>query len=389
MPPLERDPRAAARALVKWYRRHGRDLPWRREAGPYEVLVSEIMLQQTTVDAVIPYYGRFLAAFPDFAALAAAGEEDVLKLWSGLGYYSRARNLLAAARAVAGEHGGRLPAGHAELRSLPGIGPYTAAAIRAIAFGEAAVALDGNLKRVLARLIGYGEETGTAAAAEALEEAGLAIVKAGDPSAINQALMDLGATICAPRAPRCLLCPLAPWCAARLEGRQEEIPKPAKRAGSVEVHLGAGILSRRGKVLLRRRTARLMRGMWEVPLVSLGASPTRGRERAASEIVVKRLSHELGVEIEALAPAGTIRHSITNHRIRVHLFRGTASGGRRPAPGAVSETASAYGALEGGSGGEVRWVPPDSFGDLPVTGITRKIMKAARLEAGGERRAGA
>jgi A/G-specific adenine glycosylase len=218
-----RSPEIATR-LAAWFLDHQRPLPWRRGYDPYRVWISEIMLQQTQVDAVLPYFARFMGAFPSLEALASAKEQQVLGLWSGLGYYSRARNLLAAARVVARDHAGELPGDYDALRDLPGIGRYTAGAILSIAFNKPYPIVDGNVRRVLSRVHGWPE-----APAERLWEAAAALVLRAEPRLVNQGLMELGATVCSFRAPRCLSCPIQTDCSAFKTGRQAEIPQPRRR----------------------------------------------------------------------------------------------------------------------------------------------------------------
>lgn len=238
------------RALIRWYERVRRDLPWRRTRDPYAIWISEIMLQQTRVAAVIPYYENFLAAFPDAAALACAPEEQVLAMWAGLGYYSRARNLQKAARTM----DGGFPANYESIRDLAGVGEYTAAAISSIAFGLPHAAVDGNVRRVIARLT--GSDAGIQPHADSL-------LDRSDPGRWNQAVMELGATVCLPRDPLCDHCPLAGFCGARREGRQSELP--AKRAKPEPVHLTRTLLviRRRGRVALT--PSALVRGFWDLP----------------------------------------------------------------------------------------------------------------------------
>jgi A/G-specific adenine glycosylase len=261
----------AARTLLAWYDAHARALPWRTPPGdggaapdPYRVWLSEVMLQQTTVAAVIPYFARFTARWPTVADLAAADEGELMAAWAGLGYYARARNLIACARTVADEHGGRFPDTEAGLRALPGVGAYTAAAIAAIAFGRRAVVVDANVERVVARLFALADPLPAARETlRALTDSITPDERAGD---FAQAMMDLGATICITRNPRCLLCPLAPGCIARAEGEPERYPvklakKPRPRRRGIAYWLEAD-----GHVLLRRRPAKgLLGGMLALP----------------------------------------------------------------------------------------------------------------------------
>ena len=261
--------RPAAADLLAWYDRHRRTLPWRAAPGeaadPYRVWLSEIMLQQTTVKAVAPYFARFVARFPDIGTLAAAPLEDVLKLWAGLGYYARARNLHACAQAVAARHGGRFPSSEAELGALPGIGPYTAAAIAAIAFNAQTAAVDGNVERVVARLFAVADEL--PAAKPELRRLAQTLVPTWRAGDFAQALMDLGATICTPKKPACALCPWMNACGARGGGEVERFPvKAPKREG--RLRRGAAFVAIRadGAVLVRTRPPKgLLGGMTEVP----------------------------------------------------------------------------------------------------------------------------
>ena len=262
-------PPPAPAALLAWYDRHRRVLPWRAPAGtradPYAVWLSEIMLQQTTVKAVGPYFAKFLERWPDVAALAAADLDDVLRAWAGLGYYARARNLHACARAVVERHGGRFPDNEADLLALPGVGAYTAAAIAAIAFDRRAVAIDGNIERVIARL--YAVETPLPAGKAAIRLHAQGLVPDERPGDFTQAMMDLGATICTPKSPACALCPWDDACVARRRGDAETFPRKAPKVEG-RMRFGASFVAVRadGAVLLRNRPERgLLGGMAEVP----------------------------------------------------------------------------------------------------------------------------
>ena len=260
---------ATAADLLAWYDRHRRALPWRalpgESADPYRVWLSEIMLQQTTVQAVKPYFAAFLARFPSVAALAEAPSEAVMSAWAGLGYYSRARNLHACAKTVANEHGGRFPDTEADLRTLPGIGPYTAAAVAAIAFGQKAAAVDGNVERVMSRL--FMLDVPMPAGWPVVAARTIALVPEDRPGDFAQALMDLGATICTPRKPACALCPWQAPCLARKAGTQESYPrKLAKKEGLLRQGTAFVVLREDGAVLLRTRPPKgLLGGMAEVP----------------------------------------------------------------------------------------------------------------------------
>ena len=312
--------------LLQWYDRHRRVLPWRAAAGqtsdPYRVWLSEIMLQQTTVKAVVPYYARFLARFPTVDKLAAAPLDDVLRLWAGLGYYARARNLHACARALAEQHGGRFPDTEDALRTLPGIGAYTAAAIAAIAFDRRASPIDGNIERVIARLFAVEEELPAAKPRfRALAESMTPERRAGD---FAQAMMDLGATICTPKSPACVLCPWMDACVARARGDQESFPrKVPKKTGALRRGGAFVALRADGFVLLRTRAEKgLLGGMTEVPttewtkdfndLNTPANPPLRGKWRRVPGVVTHVFTHfplELIVHVanvpgKAKAPAG-------------------------------------------------------------------------------------
>ncbi len=318
----------ASRLLV-WYDRHRRTLPWRAPAGlcaaPYPVWLSEIMLQQTTVATVGDYFRRFVARWPTVEALADAPLDEVLSAWAGLGYYARARNLHACARAVVERHGGRFPADEAALLALPGIGRYTAAAIRAIAFDQPASAVDGNVERVIARLFAIETPLPDAKAEIHMRAARLVPEqRAGDYA---QAMMDLGATVCTPRSPRCVICPLMAGCRARRLGIAEELPRRAPKAAKPTRRGLAFVLARKdGAILLRKRPARgLLGGMDEVP-----SSPWREGKLMAEQALA-----------EAPVPArwqildGLVRHTFTHFHLELTVARATATTDRlaRLAPG--------------------------------------------------------
>ena len=256
-----------ATRIVAWQRRHGRhDLPWQRTRDPYRVWLSEVMLQQTQVSTVLAYYERFLARFPDVRSLAAAPLDDVLALWSGLGYYSRARNLHRCAQQVVAEHGGRFPDRAAALATLPGIGRSTAAAIAAFCFGERAAILDGNVKRVLTRALGFGGDLASAAAERELWAAAEALLPARDVDIYTQGLMDLGATVCLVRDPHCLLCPLREPCVARREGRPEAYPVKTRKLKRGARRHALLWLQQGGRWWLVQRPDRgVWAGLWSLP----------------------------------------------------------------------------------------------------------------------------
>ncbi|MCG3086926.1 A/G-specific adenine glycosylase [Sporosarcina cyprini] len=257
-------------ALVSWYYREKRDLPWRKTTDPYLIWVSEVMLQQTRVETVIPYYERFTAKFPTMQALANAKEEELLKMWEGLGYYSRARNLQQGVKEVVESYGGSVPTTRKEISSLRGVGPYTAGAILSIAFGIPEHAVDGNVMRVLSRILLIEEDIALPRTRKTFEQAVMDLIYREDPSAFNQALMELGATICIPR-PKCLLCPVREYCAAFEEGRQDELPVKTKKTKMKIVPLAVFAISDgNGKWFMQQRPEKgLLANMWEFPTVEL------------------------------------------------------------------------------------------------------------------------
>ncbi len=293
-----------AEPLLEWYRGHARVLPWRERPEPYRVWVSEIMLQQTRVEAVKPYYERFLSALPSIAALAEAPEEQLLKLWEGLGYYSRVRNLQKAAQKVMQEYGGALPASYEQLKSLPGIGEYTAGAIASIAFGIAVPVVDGNVLRVISRITGSFEQVDTAACKKRIWKELGQIMPGDAPGDFNQALMELGATVCLPNgAPLCERCPLADGCIARANGWIPQIPVRAPKKQKKVEHYTVLLLWQDGKIALQRRQERgLLAGMWQFPSLDGWLS-----QQEAEQELVRR-----GAEILETRPAGQAQHIFTH-----------------------------------------------------------------------------
>jgi A/G-specific adenine glycosylase len=309
--------------LLRWYDQQARDLPWRQTNDPYAIWISEIMLQQTQVARVTEYFARWMARFPTVAALAAAPLDDVLHLWQGLGYYARARNLHRAAQQVVAEHGGALPADRDLLLGLPGIGRYTAGAIASIAFGAATAALDGNLKRVFARLAGVGIPINTSEGERALWDIAEALVppeRAGD---WNQALMDLGATICIPQTPRCLLCPLVGLCLAQAEGQQTVLP--LKQAAKARPHheAAAGLIwNEAGELLIAQRPLNvLLGGLWGFP----GGQCLP--DEPPDACLQRQVAADFGLTIEVGPPLTVVEHGYTHFTTRIHAFHCQHRGG--------------------------------------------------------------
>jgi A/G-specific adenine glycosylase len=319
--------------LAAWYRAGHRDLPWRRTSDPYRIWVSEIMLQQTRAPAVIPYYERFLARFPTVESLADASENDVLALWSGLGYYARARNLRRAAREIVTR--AEFPRAYDAIRALPGIGDYTAAAIASIAFGEPHAVVDGNVLRVAARLENDASDIASARTRERFRDLVQGWLGGHNPGEFNQALMELGATVCLPKNPLCLLCPVAALCRAQAAGTAGELPVKLRKTTPVRLEGVLLVVRSGGRVLLRQREAglRRMAGFWDLPTPDdlPGARPG--------------------------APLGEIRHTITHHHytLAVQLARA-----RSPGDG-------------------FRWLHPRQFASIPLSTTARKALKLAGL----------
>ena len=331
------------RALLHWYDRNRRDLPWRRTHDPYAIWIAETMLQQTQIKTVLPYYRRFLSAFPTMKALDRAPREKVLALWSGLGYYRRAENLKRAARKIMDQHRGKLPRKGYALRALPGVGPYTAGALMSIAFNEPYPALDGNARRVLTRVFDVKTE-------KDLRETAQRLIPRARPGCFNQALMELGSTICLPREPRCDQCPIASCCKARKSERvrlqKPFSPKPAAR----KIDWPLALIQKDGKILLRRQPAGgILPGLWEVP----GGERSKGESLMAA---LRRHLSGLGAKVHAKL-IGEIRHSITHRRIRAPVYLCACLGKNSSA------------------GAGLRWFPLRSLGRYPLSALSLKAIK--------------
>ncbi len=356
-------PAGLRRALLAWYRAEKRDLPWRRTRDPYAIWISETMLQQTRVEAVIPYYERFLARFPDVGTLATADLDDVLSQWAGLGYYSRARNLKRAAEDVVNRFGGRVPDGVDALRELPGVGRYTAGAIASIAFDHPAPIVDGNVARVLARVLGLREPIESSAVKARLWAAAEHLAEGPAPGDLNQALMELGARICVPRAPRCDECPVSRFCDARAAGDAESLPLRAPRRAPKRVHAVAALVLRGGKALAVQRPAKgLLGGLWELPG---GEAPARERSAAA---VAELLRVRTGLVVEKLERLGEVEHLFTHRTLRMRVFAGAATGGRVRLDGWDRH----------------KWLAPGDFDSVPCGNLTKKAL-ALTAHGGGSR----
>lgn len=321
---------ALCAALSTWYEQAARQLPWRADPSPYRVWVSEVMLQQTQVATVLPYFARFVARFPDVAALAQAPEEDVLKVWEGLGYYRRARYLHKGARAVVERFGGDIPSDPELLLSLPGVGPYTAGAIATFAFGKSAPAVDGNVCRVAARLAAADLPAGDGALLKAARRLSERLMAAGEPFGVGQALMELGALVCTPRRPRCGTCPFAPWCEARRLGRPEGFPRPKGARAVPAFEVGLAVVAWGGAVALERRPAGLLGNMWGFPVVEVADA------KAWLPTLQGRVEGAFG-PVQPVGPLGqAFTHRFTHRAWRVHPYGFAAKRPPRPPYGAFS-----------------------------------------------------
>jgi A/G-specific adenine glycosylase len=354
-------------SLLAWYADYQRDLPWRRTHDAYAVWVSETMLQQTKVETVIPYYVRWMRRFPTVQAVARASEQEVLRHWEGLGYYARARSLHRAARRITAEFGGRLPHTRSELIQLPGIGPYSASAIAAIAYGEPEIALDGNLRRVLSRLLDYASDPRAPEGERYLREQAVRWIPAGRAGDFNQALMDLGAMICTPGRPACERCPLQTKCVAQQRGTQALRPlRPGRKP--IPGHIAAAAVIRRGRAVLlaRRPPGGLLGGLWEFP----GGKAEAGE--SIDQTLRRELREELAVDVELLGSLGCYEHTYTHFRISVYAFECRLRGGR---PKRLEHT-------------DLRWVLPEALRRYPMGRIDRQIARRwiAQTRAGARDR---
>lgn len=361
-------PSVVAAVLLHWIDAGNlRDLPWRAEPrDPYVVWVSEIMLQQTQVATVTPYLQRWLERFPTLEALAAAELDEVLKAWEGLGYYSRARNLHKAAKIVVERHDGQLPADRRSLLDLPGIGKYTAGALLSIAFGQRAAVLDGNVKRVLARVYDVDGEIGKSSTETHLWSLAEGLVEAvgpGQAGPLNEALMDLGATICLPQRPRCLLCPLHAPCLARQRGTQEERPVRAVRKPLPHFDVTAAVLRRPGQpeqfLIGQRPPEGMLGGLWEFP------GGKRQPAETLAECLLREMQEELAVVVAVGRPVAVVKHAYTHFRITLHAFECQLLDGE-PQPVGVADW---------------RWVTLNDLADYAFAVTDQKIILA--LRAGG------
>ncbi|HEY1251543.1 MAG TPA: NUDIX domain-containing protein [Thermoanaerobaculia bacterium] len=351
---------SAPSKLLAWFDREKRSLPWRGTRDPYRIWVSEVMLQQTTVQTVAPRYAPFLERFPTVASLARAREQSVLAAWSGLGYYARARNLRRAAREIVSRHGGRLPRDPERLRELPGFGEYTAAAVASLAFGTRVPAAEANVTRVLSRVYAIPGVAGGRAHREEVRRraAGwLRAVSRGDrrPGDLIAALMDLGQLVCRPRRPACPACPIASACRARRRGAAELYPRRRRKAPAVRVYVAAAVPVRDGRALLVRRPERLLERLWQFP-------SARGTSRARALSGLRGDLAPLGFRLVSSAPSGAARHTVVNKRLEIAVYPAAPS----PSPRSKIQNPKS-----------ARWLTARQLRGAAIPTLTRKIALAS------------
>ena len=346
--------------LLSWYHTHKRALPWREDRDPYRVWISETMLQQTRVDQALPYFERFMAAFPDVQTLARASLDQVLKCWEGMGYYARARNMHRAAQQIVEGFGGEIPSSMEHLASLPGIGPYTAAAVLSIAYDRDVAVLDGNVTRVLCRLFAIREEPTRSAVKKRLRELAHALLPQGKAAAFNQAMMELGALVCTPKSLQCASCPVQTFCQAHRSGDPEALPAKSPRKIKPHYDVSAGIIWRDGRILIaQRKPEGLLGGLWEFP----GGKQEPGE--TLEGCLKREVREELDLEIEVERPFMRVKHAYSHFRITLHTFHCRYVRGDPRALGCA----------------DWRWVCPE---ELPVYAFPRADQKVLQALVGEE-----
>ncbi len=347
-------------SILKWYHQEKRDLPWRHTEDPYCILVSEFMLQQTQVKTVIPYYRRWIKSYPTACVLARARESSVLKHWEGLGYYSRARNLHRSAKMIVKEFGDQVPSTMTNILKLPGVGRYTAGAVLSIAFNQNVPVLDGNVKRVLSRLYCLKENGANPASEKRLWEVAENLIPSGSAGDFNQALMELGATVCLSKKPLCLLCPLNADCQAKRDGAQAHFPPAKSKTPTKKIEVSAAVIQRNGKTYIQQRPQKgLMGGLWEFPGGKIE------KDESPEDCLEREIKEELGVRVTIKQKILTIKHSYTQFRVTLHVFICHLK------PGRIHATSCE----------QWKWVSLKKINQYPFPAANVKILKY--LEANG------
>jgi len=345
--------------LLDWFQASRRDLPWRHSDDPYRIWVSEVMLQQTQVRTVIPYYNRFVEKYPDVLTLARADLNDVLKGWEGLGYYARARNLHAASRILTADGNGKLPADYDELKKLPGVGDYIAAAVCSLAFAKPHAVVDGNVKRVIARLMLMHLPVSSSAAIKIFHKDADCLLDSKNPGDFNQAMMELGATVCRPRQPLCGDCPVSMFCGAFDAGRQAEFPVRLRKKPVPKYHIAVGIVQKDDRVLITRRSPKgLLGGLWEFP-----GGKVEGTE-SAKDACRREIEEETGIRVEVLDYMTHIDHAYSHFKIGVDVFSCRYTAGDIKLHGPV----------------DYRWILIDEIDDYPIPGANHKFLPIVKKE---------
>jgi len=346
--------------LLEWFNTHQRQLPWRQTKDPYRIWISEVMLQQTQVKNVLSYYEKFLLRFPDIERLAAADPQEVLKVWEGMGYYARARNLHKAARIVVQEMGGGLPTDYSQFRKLPGVGEYIGAAVQSLAFDKPYPVVDGNVKRVVARLFVIDSPVNESSSARLFREGADELLDRDRPGLFNQAMMELGATICRPRRPICPDCPVSRFCQAYQSRRQNRIPVITKSRSLPKYHIAAGIVYRNNHVLItRRKPSGLLGGLWEFP-----GGKVRRRE-TAEEACIREMREEVNLLVEIIGFLTQIKHGYTHFKIVMDVFRCRYRSGEVVLRGPA----------------DYRWITIDEIDQYPFPKANHKFIPLLKAEA--------
>lgn len=354
--------RAFGHDLLTWFAAHAREMPWRKTKDPYRIWLSETMLQQTRVDQATPYYHRFLEAFPTVTDLAHADLDTVLRLWEGLGYYSRARNLHKAAQMIVDDFGGRFPDTPETLRALPGVGPYTTAAVGSIAFNHPLAVLDGNVMRVLTRVWAISDDIKSSKTKKNLQTLANTLLPPEQPGPFNEAVMELGATVCTPRQPKCTICPLQAVCRAFAQGTPTAFPVATKKKPIPHYDIAVGmVFDDQDQVLITRRPEEgLLGGLWEFP----GGKQEPGE--ALAETCARELHEELGITVDVGDLVDRVNHAYTHFKITLHAFKCRLKSG----------TPVSY------SGNPVRWVPLSALTDYAFPRANRRLIENLQQRQG-------